>query len=85
MYFFGIFFFSILFFVFFNSSLFFVIIDLIGVKEGVGDIVGMLGFVDEFVVLVVCLIWGLVLDRVGVRYVVVVGYVVIGFVLFLFV
>ncbi len=81
----GISLFSISFLVFLNSSISFVITDLIGVKDGVGDIVGTLGFVDELVALVACPVWGLVSDRSGVRYVAVTGYVVIGFSLFLFV
>jgi MFS family permease len=74
----GISLFSISFLVFLNSSISFVITDLIGVKEGVGDIVGTLGFVDEVVALVACPVWGLVSDRLGVRWVAVVGYTVIG-------
>lgn len=81
----GISLFSISFLVFLNSSVSFVITDLIGVKEGVGDIVGTLGFVDEIVALVACPVWGLVSDRAGVRYVAVAGYIVIGLSLFLFV
>ncbi|KAK4143891.1 uncharacterized protein C8A04DRAFT_37117 [Dichotomopilus funicola] len=81
----GISLFSISFLVFLNSSVSFVITDLIGIKDGVGDIVGTLGFVDEIVALVACPIWGLVSDRSGVRYVAVAGYTVIGLSLFLFV
>lgn len=81
----GISLFSISFLVFLNSSVSFVITDLIGIKDGVGDIVGTLGFVDEIVVLIACPIWGLVSDRSGVRYVAVVGYSTIGLSLFLFV
>lgn len=81
----GISLFSISFLVFLNSSVSFVITDLIGVKEGVGDIVGTLGFVDEIVALVACPVWGLVSDRAGVRYVAVAGYIMIGLSLFLFV
>lgn len=81
----GISLFSISFLVFLNSSVSFVITDLIGVKDGVGDIVGTLGFVDELVALVACPLWGLVSDRAGVRYVAVAGYAVIGLALFLFV
>ncbi|KAM7219880.1 hypothetical protein V8F06_004735 [Rhypophila decipiens] len=81
----GISLFSISFLVFLNSSVSFVITDLIGVKDGVGDIVGTLGFVDEIVALIACPIWGLVSDRSGVRYVAVTGYTVIGLSLFLFV
>ncbi|KAM7186903.1 hypothetical protein V8F20_011184 [Naviculisporaceae sp. PSN 640] len=81
----GISLFSISFLVFLNSSVSFVITDLIGVKDGVGDIVGTLGFVDEIVALIACPIWGLMSDRVGVRYVAVAGYTVVGLSLFLFV
>jgi MFS family permease len=81
----GISLFSISFLVFLNSSISFVITDLIGVKDGVGDIVGTLGFVDELVALVACPVWGLVSDRLGVRMVAVIGYVVLGAALFLFV
>jgi MFS family permease len=77
--------FSISFLVFLNSSVSFVITDLIGIKDGVGDIVGTLGFVDELVALVACPVWGLVSDRWGVRYVAVTGYMVIGLALFVFV
>lgn len=81
----GISLFSISFLVFLNSSISFVITDLIGIKKGVGDIVGTLGFVDEIVALVACPIWGLVSDRLGVRTVAVIGYSIIGVSLFLFV
>lgn len=81
----GISLFSISFLVFLNSSVSFVITDLIGVKEGVGDIVGTLGFVDEVVALIACPVWGLVSDRLGVRWVAVIGYAVIGLALVLFV
>jgi MFS family permease len=81
----GISLFSISFLVFLNSSVSFVITDLIGVKDGVGDIVGTLGFVDELVALVACPVWGLVSDRLGVRTVAVLGYAVIALALVLFV
>ena len=81
----GISLFSISFLVFLNSSVSFVITDLIGVKKGVGDIVGTLGFVDELVALVACPLWGLVSDRLGVRLVAVTGYAVIALSLVLFV
>ncbi|KAL2753369.1 hypothetical protein ACRALDRAFT_1065325 [Sodiomyces alcalophilus JCM 7366] len=81
----GIALFSISFLVFLNSSISFVITDLIGVKEGVGDIVGTLGFADELVALVACPFWGLASDRLGVRWVAVIGYALIGLSLFLFV
>ncbi|KAI1096356.1 hypothetical protein F5B19DRAFT_143291 [Rostrohypoxylon terebratum] len=81
----GIALFSISFLVFLNSAVSFVITDLLGVKTGVGDIVGTLGFVDEVVALVACPAWGLVSDRLGVRWVAVLGYAIIGVSLFCFV
>lgn len=59
--------FSIAFLVFLNSSVSFVITDLIGKSDGVGDAVGTLGFADELVALVACPVWGLLSDRIGVR------------------
>ncbi|KAK3905091.1 hypothetical protein C8A05DRAFT_41913 [Staphylotrichum tortipilum] len=81
----GISLFSISFLVFLNSSVSFAITDLIGIKDGVGDIVGTLGFADEVVALVACPVWGLVSDRSGVRYVAVTGYTIIGVALILLV
>lgn len=81
----GISLFSISFLVFLNSSVSFVITDLIGRKQGVGDVVGTLGFVDELVALVACPAWGLASDRLGVRWVAVIGYTVIALALVLFV
>ncbi|KAK6842598.1 hypothetical protein PG987_003458 [Apiospora arundinis] len=81
----GISLFSISFLVFLNSAVSFVITDLIGLKEGVGDIVGTLGFVDELVALIACPVWGLVSDRLGVRWVAVLGYAVIALALAVFV
>lgn len=81
----GISLFSISFLVFLNSSVSFVITDLIGIKHDTGDIVGTLGFVDELVALVACPVWGLVSDRLGVRWVAVLGYSIIGLALLLFV
>ncbi|KAL2074567.1 hypothetical protein VTL71DRAFT_8345 [Oculimacula yallundae] len=77
--------FSISFLVFLNSSVSFVITDLIGVKDGVGDLVGTLGFVDELVALVACPLWGILSDRLGVRMVCVAGYTIVGLALFIFV
>ena len=77
--------FSIAFLVFLNSSVSFVITDLLGKGEGVGDAVGNLGFADELVALVACPLWGLASDRIGVRTVCCLGYVIIGIALFLFV
>ncbi|TGO57047.1 hypothetical protein BCON_0070g00190 [Botryotinia convoluta] len=77
--------FSISFLVFLNSSVSFVITDLIGVKEGVGDLVGTLGFADELVALLACPAWGILSDRLGVRVVCVLGYLIVGLALILFV
>ncbi|KAK5989917.1 hypothetical protein PT974_08180 [Cladobotryum mycophilum] len=81
----GISLFSISFLVFLNSSVSFVITDLIGQKKGVGNVVGTLGFADELVALVACPAWGLVSDRLGVRWVAVIGYAIVGLALVLFV
>ncbi|KAI0476810.1 hypothetical protein F4859DRAFT_64215 [Xylaria cf. heliscus] len=81
----GISLFSISFLVFLNSAVSFVITDLLGVKKGVGDIVGTLGFADELVALVACPLWGLLSDRLGVRWVAVLGYAVIAASLVVFV
>lgn len=59
--------FSIAFLVFLNSSVSFIITDLIGKSNGVGDAVGNLGFADELVALVACPLWGILSDRIGVR------------------
>ncbi|KAH8595669.1 MFS transporter-like protein [Bisporella sp. PMI_857] len=77
--------FSISFLVFLNSGVSFVITDLIGVKDGVGDLVGTLGFVDELVALFACPLWGILSDRLGVRIVCVLGYTIVGLSLLLFV
>ena len=61
--------FSIAFLVFLNSSVSFVVTDLIGQEKRVGDAVGTLGFSDELLALVACPLWGLLSDRIGVRYV----------------
>ncbi|KAI1369221.1 hypothetical protein F5Y08DRAFT_294024 [Xylaria arbuscula] len=81
----GISLFSISFLVFLNSAVSFVITDLLGVKNGVGDIVGTLGFADELVALVACPLWGLLSDRLGVRWVAVIGYAIIAVSLVVFV
>lgn len=59
--------FSIAFLVFINSSLSFVVTDLIGLQDGEGDAVGTLGFADELLALAACPIWGVLSDRIGVR------------------
>ena len=61
--------FSIAFLVFLNSEVSFVVTDLIGRDHGVGDAVGTLGFADELVALLACPIWGLLSDRIGLRFV----------------
>ena len=66
-YLFGICLFSISFLVFLNSSVSFVITDLIKERNGVGNAVGTLGFADELVALAACPIWGALSDRIGVR------------------
>ena len=63
----GVCLFSISFLVFLNSSVSFVITDLIDERHGVGNAVGTLGFADELVALVACPFWGILSDRLGVR------------------
>lgn len=77
--------FSIAFLVFVNSSVSFVVTDLIGLRDGEGDAVGTLGFADELLALVACPIWGLISDRVGVRHVCTVGYAIIAIAFVVFV
>ena len=74
----GIALFSIAFLVFLNSSMSFVVTDVIGQKKGVGDAVGTLGFADELLALVACPLWGLLSDRIGVRTVAVWGYCIVA-------
>ncbi|KAM3418942.1 hypothetical protein BST61_g4900 [Cercospora zeina] len=75
----GIALFSISFLVFLNSSISFVITEVIGQKERVGDAVGTLGFADELLALFMCPGWGLLSDRIGVRNVAVIGYCIVAF------
>ena len=63
----GVCLFSIAFLVFLNSSVSFVITDLIGQRTRVGNAVGTLGFADELVVLIACPAWGVISDQLGVR------------------
>lgn len=74
----GVALFSISFLVFLNSSISFVVTEVIGRKERVGDAVGTLGFADELVALVACPLWGLLSDRIGVRTVAVAGYCIVA-------
>jgi hypothetical protein len=77
-YLFGIALFSIAFLVFLNSSISFVVTDVIGRKHKVGSAVGTLGFADELLALAACPLWGLLSDRIGVRAVAVLGYIIVG-------
>ncbi|KAF3925407.1 hypothetical protein ABW21_db0209195 [Orbilia brochopaga] len=70
--------FSISFLVFLNSSLSFVVTDLFGIRDGVGSIVGTLGFVDELVAVFMVIFWGALSDRIGTRLVSVFGYFFVG-------
>ncbi|OJD24253.1 hypothetical protein ACJ73_04390 [Blastomyces percursus] len=81
----GVCLFSISFLVFLNSSISFVVTDLINLPTGEGDAVGTLGFADELLALVACPLWGMLSDRIGVRYVCTVGYLIIALALALFV
>ncbi|EHY59443.1 hypothetical protein HRR83_001284 [Exophiala dermatitidis] len=77
--------FSIAFLVFLNSTVSFVITDIIGRGHGVGDAVGSLGFADELVAMFACPIWGVLSDYMGLRFVCVCGYLIICLALALFV
>ncbi|KAJ5156580.1 hypothetical protein N7492_009383 [Penicillium capsulatum] len=77
--------FSIAFLVFINSSVSFVVTDLIGLHDGEGDAVGTLSFADELLALAACPLWGILSDRIGVRHVCTVGYAIIALSLVLFV
>ena len=57
------------FLVFINSSISFVVTDLIGLHDGEGDAVGTLGFADELLALAACPLWGVISDQIGVRHV----------------
>lgn len=81
----GVALFSISFLVFVNSTVSFVITELIGQRENVGNAVGTLGFADELVALFACPLWGILSDRVGVRTVAVAGYTIVALSLVVFV
>ncbi|KAK6345802.1 hypothetical protein TWF730_010145 [Orbilia blumenaviensis] len=70
--------FSISFLVFLNSALSFVVTDLFGIQDGVGSIVGTLGFVDELVAVFMVIFWGTLSDRIGTRMIAVSGYILVG-------
>ncbi|KAI9873022.1 MAG: hypothetical protein M1830_000925 [Pleopsidium flavum] len=82
-YLFGVCLFSISFLVFLNSSVSFVVTDLLKARDGVGDAVGTLGFADELVALAACPAWGMLSDRLGVRIVCALGYAIVGLALIL--
>lgn len=63
----GVCLFSISFLVFLNSTISFVITNIIHQENAVGDAVGTLGFADEVIALVACPAWGIISDRIGVR------------------
>ncbi|KAJ5153999.1 Major facilitator superfamily domain general substrate transporter [Penicillium coprophilum] len=77
--------FSIAFLVYINSSISFVVTDLIGLRHGEGDAVGTLGFADELLALVACPLWGVLSDRIGVRHVCTAGYAIVALALVVFV
>ncbi|RMJ25658.1 Mfs transporter [Aspergillus sp. HF37] len=77
--------FSIAFLVFMNSTVSFVVTELIGLHGGEGDAVGTLGFADELLALAACPVWGMLSDRIGVRHVCAAGYVIVALALALFV
>ncbi|KAL2870016.1 putative MFS transporter [Aspergillus lucknowensis] len=77
--------FSITFLVFVNSSISFVVTDMIGLHDGEGDAVGTLGFADELLALAACPVWGVLSDQIGVRQVCTAGYTIIALALVLFV
>lgn len=54
---------------FINSSISFIISDLLNIHKNVGNLVGTLGFVDEIVVIVSAPLWGLASDYIAERYV----------------
>ena len=62
----GVCLFAISFLVFLNSSVSFVITDILHQQhDGIGDAVGTLGFADELLALFACPFWGLLSDRIG--------------------
>lgn len=71
---------------FLNSSVSFVLTDLLHISPPIGDIVGTLGFVDELVVIFAAPLWGVLSDgRLGTRGVAVSGYVIVCLSLIVFV
>lgn len=81
----GICLFSICFLVFVNATISFVITDILHQTKNVGNATGTLGFADELLAVIACPFWGLLSDRVGIRNVSVLGYVIIAASFFLLV
>lgn len=82
----GVALFSISFLVFLNSSVSFVLTDLLHLEPPIGDIVGTLGFADELVAIFAAPLWGVLSDgRLGTRGVVVCGYSIVFLSLIVFV
>ncbi|KAH0613059.1 uncharacterized protein H6S33_009439 [Morchella sextelata] len=82
----GVSLFSISFLVFLNSSVSFVLTDLLHIAPPIGNIVGTLGFVDELVAIVAAPVWGALSDGpLGTRGVAVTGFTVIAASLVVFV
>ena len=77
--------FSICFLVFLNSSQVFVITNLLGIKDKVGEISGNLVFADELLSIFLVVLWGALSDKIGTRFVNVLGYLIIGVSLMTFV
>lgn len=85
-YLFGVALFSISFLVFLNSSVSFVLTDLLHLSPPIGNIVGTLGFADELVAIFAAPLWGVLSDGpLGTRGVVVSGYAIIFLSLIVFV
>lgn len=74
----GVCLFSISFLVFLNASSSFAVTDIIGQRHHVGDVVGTLSFADELLGLAACPIWGILADRIGLRYVSMLGLLIIA-------
>ncbi|KAI5837648.1 hypothetical protein DFP73DRAFT_567876 [Morchella snyderi] len=82
----GVSLFSISFLVFLNSSVSFVLTDLLHIAPPIGNIVGTLGFADELVAIVAAPVWGALSDGpLGTRGVAVTGFAVIAASLVVFV
>ncbi|RPB10264.1 hypothetical protein P167DRAFT_491225 [Morchella conica CCBAS932] len=82
----GVSLFSISFLVFLNSSVSFVVTDLLHIAPPIGNIVGTLGFADELVAIVAAPVWGVLSDGpLGTRGVAVTGFMIIAASLVVFV